>query len=248
MDYAEKIKLTLAELSAQIHLKVSRSRRNANIARMTRTEIARFFTVIRSQFAPAAAKLTGVAAQPAPGDYEQPTYIKGSTVLRGQAFERARAPGYFLISICFGLLAVCGIMLAVLYTEMKDLKSEIGLLQQSHAAMQARLGQLEKAVQQKIVAKEAKIVEAPSRHAIALSGDDMKLIRSFIKVVPSRGGDQPKIHPGDEILDGRAVPVPELLISQVPKLRGARFLIDPNGAIIILGEGGNRADAVIEPE
>jgi hypothetical protein len=34
----------------------------------------------------------------------------------------------------------------------------------------------------------------------------------------------------------------------MPKLRGAKFLVDQNGAIIIIGEGSNRADAVIEPQ
>jgi hypothetical protein len=36
--------------------------------------------------------------------------------------------------------------------------------------------------------------------------------------------------------------------SQMPKLRGARFLAEENGAIILIGEGSNRADAVIEPQ
>jgi hypothetical protein len=35
--------------------------------------------------------------------------------------------------------------------------------------------------------------------------------------------------------------------NQLPKLRGAKFLVDQNGAIII-SENSNRADAVIEPQ
>jgi hypothetical protein len=34
----------------------------------------------------------------------------------------------------------------------------------------------------------------------------------------------------------------------MPKLRGAKFFVDQNGAIIIIGEGSNRVDAVIEPQ
>jgi hypothetical protein len=33
-----------------------------------------------------------------------------------------------------------------------------------------------------------------------------------------------------------------------PKLRGAKFFVDQNSAIIIVGAGSNRADAVIEPQ
>ena len=76
----------------------------------------------------------------------------------------------------------------------------------------------------------------------------MKAIRAFIKVLPSKPGSQQKIHVGDEMLDTRSAPVPEPLVKQLPKLRGAKFLVDQNGAIIIVGEGSNRADAVIEPQ
>ena len=41
---------------------------------------------------------------------------------------------------------------------------------------------------------------------------------------------------------------PETLVTQMPKPRGAKFFVDQNGAIIIIGEGSNRADAVIEPQ
>jgi hypothetical protein len=40
-------------------------------------------------------------------------------------------------------------------------------------------------------------------------------------------------------------PIPASLVDQMPKLRGARFSIDQDGAIIIIGEGSNRVDAVL---
>jgi hypothetical protein len=40
-------------------------------------------------------------------------------------------------------------------------------------------------------------------------------------------------------------PIPESLVDQLPKLRAARFSIDQDGAIIIIGAGSNRADVVI---
>jgi hypothetical protein len=42
--------------------------------------------------------------------------------------------------------------------------------------------------------------------------------------------------------------IPETLVTQMPKPRGAKFFVDQNGAIIIIGEGSNPVDAVIEPQ
>jgi hypothetical protein len=52
----------------------------------------------------------------------------------------------------------------------------------------------------------------------------------------------------EEISTSFTIPVPGSLVGQIAKLRGARFLVDDNGAIIISGEGSNRADVVIDPQ
>jgi len=121
---------------------------------------------------------------------------------------------------------------------------EIALWKQKLALAQDQLSQLEKISQQNIINKPT---EAPAHVQITLSNDDMKVVRAFIKV-PSQRGAKRKIYVGQEISDATAVRVPESLVSQMPKLRGARFLADENGAIILIGEGSNRADAVIEPQ
>jgi hypothetical protein len=111
------------------------------------------------------------------------------------------------------------------------------------------VGRLEEIAQQKI--KEAKIAEAPPpprRVQISLSNDDIKLIRASIKILPSQPGAQSKVQLGQEISNISAAPVPGSVVGQIPKLRGARFLVDDNGAIIIIAEGSNRADVVIEPQ
>jgi hypothetical protein len=108
---------------------------------------------------------------------------------------------------------------------------------------------LEEIAQQKI--KEAKIAETPPpprRVQISLSNDDIKLLRASIKVLPSQPGAQPKVQLGQEVSNISTVPVPGSLVGQIPKLRGARFLVDDNGAIIIIAEGSTRADVVIEPQ
>jgi hypothetical protein len=192
-------------------------------------------------------KLITIAASPGPRGDELQRIKRKEAELSGMGVGTASALG---ISICFGLLVVCGIMIATLFTQIRDMKADIAFLKQHLAAADAHLSRLEKIAQQKII-KEAKIPEtppSPPHVQITLSNDDMKVIRASIKVIPSQPGAQPKIHLGQEVSNASTVPVPESLVGKIPKLRGARFLVDENGAIIIIGEGSNRADVVVEPQ
>jgi cell division protein FtsB len=148
-----------------------------------------------------------------------------------------------LISVCFGLLIVAGILVAVLYVQVKALKAELAMGQRRVAAITARVNQLEKNNQQK-PGKDAALTEQP-RAEIALSKADLSVIRQFIKVLPASPGAEQKIHVGDDVSNITAVPVPESLVQQLPKLRGARFSIDPSGVIVLIGEGSKKADAIV---
>jgi hypothetical protein len=199
-------------------------------------------------------RMITVAARPKPlsddpkPPSDEPLHIKPNVLeRRGRGIGSAVALG---ISICLGLLVVCAIMITALFTQIRDMKREIAFLKHHLAAADAHLARLEEISQQKTT-KEAKIFETsspPQRVQIMLSSDDIRLIRSFIKVLPSQPGAQPKVHLGQEISNTSIVPVPELLVGRIPKLRGARFLVDDNGAIVIVGDGSNRADVVIEPQ
>jgi hypothetical protein len=191
-------------------------------------------------------KLITLAARPEPRGQERVLKRK-KLELRSGRVGRATALG---ISICFGLLVVCGIMIAALFTQIRDMKADIAFLKQHLAASDTHLSRLEEITQQKVI-KEAKIPETPAsppHMQITLSNDDMKVIRASIKVLPSEPGAQQKMHLGQEISNASTVPVPESLVSKIPKLRGARFLVDENGAIIIIGEGSNHADVVVETQ
>jgi hypothetical protein len=224
-----KIKSKLIELKREIN---SRLHRSTNDRQTTRRVIAYW------------RKLITVGARPAPRAYEQQRPIKRKIESKGKAAVRTNLLGSFLISICFGLLVICGMMIAILFLQIRDMNVEIALWKQKLALAQDQLSQLEKISQQNIIKKPT---EAPAHVQITLSNDDMKVVRAFIKV-PSQRGAQQKIYVGQEISDATAVRVPESLVSQMPKLRGARFLADENGAIILIGEGSNRADAVIKPQ
>ncbi len=173
--------------------------------------------------------------------------IGWTVVSKGESVRKASSFGPYLISICFGLLAVCGLIIALLFQEIKDMKVEIARQKQQLSATEVRIGRLERASQQQI-AKDPRILAPPPRHdAISLSIDDVKTIRSFIKVPPTKPGTQQKRYVGEEVSDFRSVPLPDSLVSQIPKLRGARFVVDNNGAILLFGEGSTHVDAVVEP-
>jgi hypothetical protein len=147
------------------------------------------------------------------------------------------------ISVCFGLLIVAGILVAVLYLQVKALKTELAMGQRRVALITARVNQLEKNNQQK-PGKDSAPTDQP--HAeIVLSKADLKVIRQFIKVLPAAPGAEQKIHVGDDLSNITVVPVPESLVEQLPKLRGARFSIDPSGVIVLIGEGSKKADAIV---
>jgi hypothetical protein len=190
--------------------------------------------------------LNPIAAHPVPRAGEPEIVTQEKPKAKRQAAGRASALGIFL-SICFGLLAICGTIIALLFIQIKDMKVEMTGIKQRLAATEAHLGRFEKIAQQQLV-KESNIFDAPRRIPIELGNDDMKAIRASIRVLPSTGAAQQKTRVGDKISDTKSVPIPESLVTQMPKLRGAKFFVDQNGAIIIIGEGSNRVDAVIEPQ
>jgi hypothetical protein len=192
-------------------------------------------------------KLIAGPGRLAPRGYEPPREKGKEAELKPRALGRA---GALAISICFGLLVCSGIVIATLFAQVRDMQADIALLKLRLAGVDSHLSQLEVTAQQKII-KEAKIAETPPpprRVQISLSNDDIKLIRASIKVLPSQPGAQPKVQLGQEVSAISTVPVPGSVVGQIPKLRGARFLVDDNGAIIIIAEGSNRADVVIEPQ
>jgi len=52
---------------------------------------------------------------------------------------------------------------------------------------------------------------------------------------------------GTSIPPAALMPLPSQVSEKAPRLDGARFLIDPAGAIVIVRRGSRRADAIIAP-
>jgi hypothetical protein len=255
MARRQKWNSKLVKLEREIKAMLSQTRDHRKTAPNKGGAIARFFKGVAKTggnqtraMATSGSNLNPIAAHPVPPAGAPEIATQEKPKAKRQAAGRMSALGAFL-SICFGLLAICGTIIALLFLQIKDMKVEMTGIKQRLAATEAHLGRFEKTAQQQFV-KESNIFDGPPRRIpIELGNDDMKAIRASIRVLPSKSGAvQQKTRVGDKISDARSAPVPESLVSQMPKLRGAKFFVDQNGAIIIIGEGSNRVDAVIEPQ
>jgi hypothetical protein len=169
-----------------------------------------------------------------------------ATTRKKPTSDRANALERLFISACFGLIGMCGILIVVLFLQIRDMKTKIAQWEIKLATNIAHLNRVERLAQQTIVKEPTPAIKAPEVHLpLSFSEAEIKTIRQYIKVLPPKPGTQQKIHLGDEIPDSAVAPVPQSLIDQLPKLRGARFSIDQDGAIIIIGEGSKRVDAVL---
>lgn len=169
-----------------------------------------------------------------------------ATIRKNPTSDRAIALERLFISACFGLIGICGVLIVVLFLQIRDMKTKIAQWEIELATNRAHLNRVERLAQQTIVKEPTPAIKTPAAHLpLSFSEAEIKAIRQYIKVLPPKPGTQQKIHLGDEIPDSAVAPVPQSLIDQLPKLRGARFSIDQDGAIIIIGEGSKRVDAVL---
>jgi len=262
---APKLTSKLVKLEREIGGVADHIAGNTNRARTMgapRNAVARFFRAAGQEIAATirynwrqfvdwaswARRLVTIAARPAAHPPAMAASAKRRVAPKAAKPASTGGVSLFLVSICFGLLVLSGAIIALLFLQIKDMKGEIARWQQNLSATQTQLRQVEKTAQQK-VDSEVKAAAARTRHVpIALTTDEFKAVRASIKVIPSKPGTQSKIRVGDEVADPKSAPVPESLTIQIPKLRGARFSIDDNGAIVLFAEGSNRVDAVIEPQ
>jgi hypothetical protein len=163
---------------------------------------------------------------------------------------RGSAVGGLVLSVLVLLVIIicAGSYLAI--TQIKSLTSEILSLQKEVASFKQRT--------------EAKSVEKnptpigpatdkrgnsarndQAAQTLALSPDEIQLVREYIKPAPaSRASSQP-INVGDPVTSG-TIPLPSAITDKIPKLLGARFTIRA-GSIVIVRRDSKQANAVLGP-
>ena len=153
-----------------------------------------------------------------------------------------------------GLVGLATLAGFAVYVQISALKGEVATLKRELATTKVKLDRVEKGMGD-IAAAQNDLVAAlsrtdsrgwPARAAITLSDDEKRLVRSVIKAPPPAPGAAPTINVDDAVPSSALIPLPAQLTEKLPKLKGARFTIDRNGAIAIVGPGG-RVEVVISP-
>ena len=89
---------------------------------------------------------------------------------------------------------------------------------------------------------------ARQESALVLMREEIQLIRDYIKMPPAPPGTSATIAVGAVVAEASLLPLPQQISDKFPRLIGARFATDRNGAIVIVRHGSRTADAVIAPQ
>jgi hypothetical protein len=151
-----------------------------------------------------------------------------------------------ILWLCCIFMVLCGILLFAAGRELRHLQSETADSGAQIRVLHERIAKLEKDTQTlRNRAREATQPPKTERNALTLTHDEEKLVRQFIKVLPSQPSGSTPVQPGQPLGAISTAPIPDALVEQIPRLSGARFSIDAAGAIIISRAGSSRADAVL---
>ena len=141
---------------------------------------------------------------------------------------------------------------AFLVAQLNGLRHELTNVRRDLTGAKDRIARLESKGQEPIISQSfnelaQKQADVRQRAALELSREEAQLVRDYIKVPPARPGTAPTIQIGAVVPPAILVPLPQQVSEKVPKLIGARFTTDRNGAIVIVRSGSRQADAVINP-
>ena len=164
-------------------------------------------------------------------------------------------------AVIMSVICATGITLSeALVREYRDLKTELATARSELAANRQRIARLE-IWAAGMVSEQAQSHGGPVRLAegdlrlrnaapdapIELRGDEVHLLREYIKVPPAPEGTTPTIILGGLVDEHRLLPLPPQIADRAPILMGARFTTDRNGAIIIVRRGSNRVNSIVSP-
>jgi hypothetical protein len=145
---------------------------------------------------------------------------------------------------------------AVILAAFNSFKIEMTGLKRDLAAAREKLAKLEANVSAALLSEKMKrgfddrmlgSTSVTPTIQFALSREEIQLIRDFIKVPPPLPGAAQNINIGDHLPETTLAPLPEPIMEKVPKLRGARYTVDRNSAIVVVAPGTDRADVIINP-
>ena len=164
--------------------------------------------------------------------------------------SRGAKAGLFA-AICV-VIFLAGAGAAFLLAQLNGLKNELTGVRRELTGAKDRIARLERKREEPLISQSfnelaQKQSDDRQRAALELSREEAQLVRDYIKVPPAPAGTAPTIQIGAVVPPALLVPLPQQVSEKVPKLIGARFTTDRNGAIVIVRSGSRQADAVINP-
>jgi hypothetical protein len=183
-----------------------------------------------------------------------PTYFPDLSPEKSLAPSKRRKDAGILTGIALAAFGTF-IVSAVIFVQFSASKVEVAGLKRDLAGTTEKIAALEanivaarrdpKEVREGTTARKLASAGETSQPLLALTHDEVKLIRDFIKVPPPPVGAAQSINVGDLLPDAALTPLPDPIMKKVPKLVGARFTVDRNSAIVVVAPATNRADVVI---
>ena len=206
-----------------------------------------------------------------------PTHIQ-------QAGLRTRVLVKIGLAIIACLVAVMGISLGVIFGQLTNATTEVGLMRTGLSALNERLGRIEKAVEEarvnltELIQNERRTAVTPERtvsvtpertvpvapertvsvapeRTVSVTPDmaagfyvteqEAKLIREFLKVPPKNANLAAKMALWMRLPAQATKPLPEVLMGKLEKLKGLRYAVDANNAIVLIEPSTHIVIAVI---
>jgi hypothetical protein len=190
-----------------------------------------------------ASKTPPKLAQALPADASARTQTPAATASLPSRRDRLES---VVLWLCCIFVAVGSVLLIAAGREVRQMVDELAASHAQIRALQDRVARVEKDAQTLRSAMNSAAAEPVlAKSTLSLTRDEQKLVSQFIKVLPSQSAAPVTIQPGQALGAISTAPLPDAIIEQIPRLSGARFSIDPSGAIIISAAGSNRVDAVV---
>jgi hypothetical protein len=163
----------------------------------------------------------------------------------------ARAAIFALLSIVAIVIAGGGVaviaQLGSLKTELASARREVAVAKDRIERLERRIDEVTAAAGRPQTRPERIVTEGGATRALELSREEVQLVRDYIKVPPAPAGAAATIAVGTPVQAGVLAPLPFQITEKMPKLIGASFMTDRNGAIVIVRRGSTHADLVINP-
>ena len=150
-----------------------------------------------------------------------------------------------ILWVCVMLVGACGVLLFAAGREVRQLGHDINDSRAQIAVLKDRIVRLEKDTQAEHLASQPRTPPKIEKSSFLITPEEEKLVRQFIKVLPSQGASATAFQPGQPLGAMNTAPLPDAIVEQIPRLSGARFSIDSSGSIIISGPGSGRVDAIL---